>query len=117
MRFPAISSVFLLVAACQAPEPFSTSGAYAAPPPSRPVRFSGGDGSSTQKAVVVHTRDKRDAVLAEYAYMRSHYGPYETTERGWMLPTRPRLLDMYEFKTRNGKKHVIYFDITEAWPD
>ncbi len=116
MRRALVTLVLLVFAACQAPKPFAPDAAYTASPPSRPVRFSGGDGSSTQKAIVVHTRDKGDAILAEYAYIRTHYGPYETTERGWMLPTRPRLYDMYQFITRDGKKHVLYFDITQAWP-
>lgn len=88
------------------------------PLPSKPVPFSGGDGSSIEKAIIVHTRDKLDGKLAMYEYMRVRFGwmrTYKGAGGGW-IPIGDKLYDLCEFVTPDGKKHVLYFDMTEFWP-
>ncbi len=42
--------------------------------PSHHVSFAGGDGSSTEKAIIVHAQDGRDEGAAHSTYMRTHFG-------------------------------------------
>ena len=81
------------------------------PLPKHPVSYQGGDGSSPDRAIIVHARDSLDHVLAVYAYMRAHFGymwTYRDMER-YLTRTRDWSCDMYEFVTYDGKKHVLYF--------
>jgi len=81
------------------------------PLPKHPVSYGGGDGSSPDRAIIVHARDSLDHVLAVYAYMRAHFGymwTYRDMER-YLTGTDDWYCDMYKFVTYDGKKHVLYF--------
>jgi hypothetical protein len=82
------------------------------PAPSKPVTYGGGDGSSIEKAIIVHASDGLDETLGVYAYMRQRFGymwTYRSMER-YVIPTNDRIIDEYEFVTRDGKKHALYFE-------
>jgi hypothetical protein len=82
--------------------------------PSHPVSFSGGDGSSIDKAIIVHAQDDRDEGAGHYTYMREHFGYPWTYKgfRGGVTFTDDKIYDVYDFVTRDGRKHVLYFDTT-----
>ena len=75
------------------------------------VRFSGGDGSSFGKAVIIQgVRNEREGVAAEYAWLGRNY-------TGWKLKLQSqvgkkrRSYDIMDIS--NGSKSVsVYFDIT-----
>lgn len=81
------------------------------PDPSGPVSYRGGDGSSIEKAIIVHARNDLDDTLGVYAYIKKRFGyrwTFRSMER-YVIPTDERLYDKYEFVTRDGKQHSLYF--------
>ena len=83
---------------------------------SHPVSFSGGDGSSMDKAIIVHAKADGDEGAAHETYIREHFGyawTYKSIKFGVRF-TQNRIYDVYEFVTRDGRKHVLYFDTTKA---
>ena len=76
------------------------------------VTFGGGDGSSFARAIVVHARGELSGVPAEYAYIRARYPGYRFIMQQLVFHGR-RSYDLMTFKSADGKKHLLYFDITE----
>ncbi|MEZ0257244.1 MAG: hypothetical protein ACAI37_18325 [Chthoniobacter sp.] len=83
--------------------------AHAAP---SKVSYSGGDGSSFAKAVVIHGATEQTGVDAEYGYLAKHY-PGSRSGKQSLTAHGGRHFDLLEFTTADGKKRQIYFDITE----
>ncbi len=75
------------------------------------VSYSGGDGSSLEKAVVIKAPNEVSGLKAEQTYISIHYGRYEQVMQGLELK-KGRRFDMITFKTEDGKEHTLYFDIT-----
>jgi hypothetical protein len=105
--------VFLLticcLAACQTPPSTVTASAPAA---SRGVTFSGGNGSSFETAIVVNARDEISGVRSEYDYIRARYPGYRFISQA-LAPHGGKTYDIMTFKSADGKKHVLYFDISK----
>ena len=80
---------------------------------SRSVYLTGGDGSSYERAIIVHAPDTRSGVYAMYSYMKARFGRFRYTDRRW-APDGDRSIDIFELTTPDGKKHVLYFDVTEG---
>ena len=76
------------------------------------VSYSGGDGSSVAKAVVIKAPHEEFGVKAEYTFIQIHYGRYETVSQG-VSHEKKRTYDIIIFRTPDRKKHTIYFDITD----
>jgi len=83
--------------------------AYAAP---QKVSYTGGDGSSFEKAVVIHGANELTGVDAEYDYLAQHYPGYHRGKQSLSFHGK-RHFDVLEFTTAGGKKRTIHFDITE----
>jgi hypothetical protein len=111
-----VFAVFLLsfvLAACQAPS--------AGPRPSAALRpasadnrisFRGGDGSSFESAIIIHAPDNASGVRAEYDYIKRRYPGYRFV--GQALANRSgKVYDIMTFFSADGKKRVLYFDITQ----
>ena len=81
------------------------------PAPSK-VSYSGGDGSSFETAIVVHGATEQTGVDAEYNYLAKHYPGYHRGKQS-LTSHEKRNFDILEFTTADGKKMLIYFDITE----
>jgi hypothetical protein len=79
-----------------------------------PISFTGGDGSSMDKAVVIHSATERSGVHAEYDYLRQHFPGYQKGDQS-VLQDKQRVYDVLHFTTADAKKMVIYFDITEFY--
>jgi hypothetical protein len=84
--------------------------------PSGPVSFSGGDGSSIEKAIIVNARNARDEGLGQEVYLREHFGYTWRFKgiQGGVTFTNDKIYDVVDFTTHDGKKHVLYFDSTRA---
>lgn len=84
--------------------------------PSGPVSFSGGDGSSIDKAIIVNARNARDESLGQNVYLREHFGYTWRFKgmQGGVTFADDKIYDVVDFTTHDGKKHVLYFDSTRA---
>ena len=83
-------------------------GSFGKPPR---VSYSGGDGSSIEKAVVIKAPTEAIGVHAEYEYLAQHFPGYQRGDQG-LLNQKGRAYDALEFKTAKGEKKKVYFDIT-----
>jgi hypothetical protein len=75
--------------------------------------LSGGDGSSLEKAIVVHAPNESAGVDAEHAYIAKHFGYSKSIKVNIELyqhKTRG-VFDIFRFVGRDGKKHTVYFDV------
>ena len=81
---------------------------FAKPPA---ITYSGGDGSTLEKAIVIKGATEETGVDAEYAYLRKHYPGYKGGGQS-LQNVRGRAYDVLEFTPAGGKKQMIYFDIT-----
>src|SRR5262245_53967385 len=78
---------------------------------SDPYSFSGGDGSTRQRAVIVRAPDVGIGVAAEMVWMKERYsGWIETTNRYEHVDGR--FYHQVEV-TRGGQTNSIYFDYTD----
>jgi hypothetical protein len=75
------------------------------------VWLSGSDGSSIEKAIVVHAPNDAAGVDAEHAYIAKHFGyPKSIKIELYQHKTRG-VFDIFRFVGRDGKNHTIYFDV------
>lgn len=75
-----------------------------------PASYAGGDGSSFEKAIIIHASDEKSGVDAEYAYLKKHFPDYVTQSQS-LKEHNGKAYDVLEFRTA-GKKRVIHFDIS-----
>jgi hypothetical protein len=78
------------------------------------VSLSGGDGSSFAKAIVVKAPSDHAGVNAQHDYIAKHFGRWRTIGVK-SLEHHKRLFDIMTFTTADGKKHTLYFDITDYY--
>lgn len=83
--------------------------ALAGPPK---ISYSGGDGSSFEKAIVIHNATEQTGVDAEYNYLAKHFPGYHRGKQSLSNHDK-HAFDVLEFTTSDGQKKTIYFDITE----
>src|ERR1700759_2124662 len=69
------------------------------------------DGSSYEKAVVMHEKNETDGVHAEYAWLRKTYPGYTFIKQS-LLMHAGKSYDMLEIKTKDGETKDVYFDIS-----
>jgi hypothetical protein len=74
--------------------------------------ISGGSGSSHKTAIVVHASSAAVGVRAEDAYLRKHYPGYRFIRRAFAF-YQSKSYDIITFIDAHGKKHSLYFDISE----
>jgi hypothetical protein len=69
------------------------------------------DGSSFEKAIVMHEKNETDGVHAEYAWLRKTYPGYTFIKQS-LLMHNSKSYDMLEIKTKDGATKDVYFDIS-----
>lgn len=104
--------VTLALVACETPSSNTKTGGFLPPLPAKPTTFSGGNGSSYKTAIVVHASSEATGVPAEYAYIKAHYPGYRFISQGLSFE-HGKSYDIMTFADSHGKKHVLYFDISE----
>jgi hypothetical protein len=62
------------------------------------VSYSGGNGSTLAKAVIIKAPDGSAGVPAEYTYIQMHFGKYETIRQG-LSEEKKRWYDIITFST------------------
>ena len=87
---------------CVAPQTF-------AKPPA--ITYSGGDGSTLEKAVIIKGATEATGVDAEYAYLQKHFPGCKTGSQS-LQNLKGKAYDVLEYTPAGGKKQMIYFDIT-----
>lgn len=85
--------------------------AFAAVSEAGPIRYSGGDGSSWEKAILIKGATELTGVDAEYAYLAKYFPGYVMQKQS-LENHKGRAYDVLRFRMKNGEK-VIYFDVTE----
>ena len=75
------------------------------------VTYTGGDGSSMEKAVVINGATEQTGVDAEYPYIGKHYPGFHPGEQS-LMQEKGKMYDVLNFTTADGKKMTIYFNIT-----
>jgi hypothetical protein len=80
-------------------------------PPLTGVTFSGGDGSSVEKAVIIKAPNNFVGVRAEYDWIKKNHPDWKLKEQS-LINVRGKPYDKMDFETPLGPK-TIYFDITD----
>jgi len=78
------------------------------------VSLSGGDGSSFAKAIVVKAPTDHAGVNAQHDYIAKHCGKWRSIGVK-SVERNKHLFDIMSFTTVDGKKHTLYFDITDYY--
>ena len=81
-------------------------------PPITGVSFSGGDGSSIEKAVIITAPNKFTGVRAEFDWIQKNRRGWQF-ERQSVLKGRGKVLDKMVFRTPQGEPVTLFFDITD----
>ena len=85
------------------------------------ITLSGGDGSSFEKAIIIHAHDEKRAILAEYEYMLLHYRALQLISlvRVRYNGKHYDVLTYYEncevCRTPNWRKRAFYFDMSNYY--
>ena len=110
MQKLATVAVLLALAACAG----GTSQPKSPSPLAAAVADSLQDGSSYERAVVIHASSERSGVAAEYRWLAQHYPGYT---RGMQAvgPHGRRMYDYLTITTAEGKEKTITFDITNFY--
>lgn len=82
------------------------------------VRYSGGDGSSPEKAVVVHAPDKPTGIRAEYLWIGDRFGTrgidYDHTSKDLVFGQEGHVYDVHHLTIAFGLggEVEVWFDIS-----
>ena len=71
----------------------------------------GADGSSFEKAIIIHAADEGSGVKAEYAWIREHI-PGGMPAGQALLNHGSKIYDLIHVKLQDGSMRDVYFDIT-----
>lgn len=72
------------------------------------------DGSSFEKAVVIHEKSESKGIAAEYAWIRANY-PGSAVLGQSLLVHKRKPYDRINIKTSDGREMSIYFDISDFY--
>jgi hypothetical protein len=87
-------------------------------PDQKQCLYSGGDGSTIDKAVVINVESTSIGIPAEYEYISKLYGQQNV---GWTVIRQSLMVhdvnhyDVLLIKLSNGDEKSIYFDITQFY--
>ncbi|MBB3186912.1 hypothetical protein [Microbacter margulisiae] len=100
--------VALLIASCSTTKRFSNA---TAPAQTVLANNAGRDGSSYQKAIIIHASSESTGVPAEYQWLKNHYPGYQTKMQTLVFHQK-KPYDIIEIVTAEGQDKNIYFDIS-----
>jgi hypothetical protein len=72
------------------------------------------DGSSFAKAIVVKAPTDHAGVDAQRDYIAKHFGKWRSIGVKSVQHNK-RMFDIMSFTTTDGRKHTLYFDITDYY--
>jgi hypothetical protein len=115
MKVEFLLIVGLLAAGCESKQAQTVTPAKNSKPISRPiagVSFTGGDGSSIEKAVIIKAPSEFVGVRAEYNWIRNNHPDWKL-EKQSALNSGGKVYDKMDFRTPDGQHMTLYFDITD----
>ena len=78
---------------------------------SETVRYSGGQGTSFEDAVIIMEKTETTGVDAEYDWLREHYPGYKLVSQS-LSSKDGKHYDVMKIKTASGEDKTVYFDIS-----
>ena len=76
-------------------------------------RYTGGDGSSCERAVIVNVRGWREGVAAEYQYLKEKFPGGHPDSQGLAVGEDGRRYDVIEWIRADGNSVRVCFDINQ----
>jgi hypothetical protein len=76
--------------------------------------YSGGDGSSIEKAVIVNAANESQGLTAEYVWLGDHY-PGLRSSNEHLIGQKGHSYDQFDIVTKEGQNRSVYFDITPCF--
>lgn len=102
-------SLLALVCAC-APRHMAATGDPAVPVDDTVLR----DGSSFQKAIIIHETGEMTGVSAEYKWLKTHYPGYSSEKQSLMMVNKAPY-DVLHIKNAEGDEKDVWFDISRFY--
>ena len=90
----------------------STLSLFACKAPASNPAIGGGSGSSHQTAIMVHASSADLGLRAQDTYLKAHYPGYRLIGHAFAAH-KDKWYDIVAFVDARGKKHALYFDISE----
>jgi hypothetical protein len=100
-----LSVAVLLVASACATTP-------AAPGSSAPKTQTAEAAGTCEDPIVIHARNEHDGIQKEHDWIAEHYGYRGGFSQG-LGQCKGKMADHIDFTTKDGRKVVVYFDISE----
>ena len=75
------------------------------------AKYSGGDGSTRETAIVISAANEKEGVGAEYAWLKDNL-PGAKLEKTGLSDDGAKIYDTMVVALPNGEQRTIYFDIT-----
>ena len=97
LRSFCIGAVTILLVACK--------------PPPGGVTYSGGDGSTVEKAVIVNAANDMQGMTAEYVWLADHYPGFHNRNQ-FQRAQNGHCYDQMDIVTKDGQQRSVYFDIS-----
>ncbi len=76
------------------------------------VSVEGGDGSSVERAVIIKAPDNVAGIRAEYDWIKKNHPDWQLIKQS-VLNTGGKMYDRMDFRTPDGRRATLYFDITD----
>ena len=111
---PVAVLVALMAVGCatsESPQPARTP-ATAPSARSQSMLYGGGDGSSCEKAVVIHARGEMAGVRAEYDWLAAKYPGYQRDMQS-LTTCNEKPADKLHVRLPDGRELDVFFDISE----
>jgi hypothetical protein len=99
-------ALLLVASACAtAPKP-------AAPATEAPKTQTAEAAGTCDDPIVIHAANEGEGIRKEGEWIRAHYGPFTKNGQG-LGRCKGKAADSIDFTTTTGKKHTVWFDISE----
>jgi hypothetical protein len=83
-------------------------------PATQDASISGGDGSSIENAVVIKAPNNFIGVRAEYTWIRKNYPNWQLDQQS-VLKGGGKVYDKMYFRTPDGRRTILFIDITDFY--
>ena len=117
MKIEFLLIILLLAAGCESKQAQTAASAKKSELKGHPtvrITLEGGDGSSVEKAVIIKAPDNFIGVRVEYAWIKKNCPGWQL-EKQSAFKAGNKIYDKMEFRTPDGQRKTIFFDITDFY--